>query len=153
MDENNEGLTDTENQRGSGYLLASCVSTFACVHTYATNFNTTIYLKSKCRCIYLNLTAFHKWCISALGWTLYCLVMHREHQEVCRKEIREMLAGRDYITWWAINYHYTVINIRCAEGCCSCLVQYSSGRSQLPDTSFIRWKYGAIMLLWVNYTI
>ncbi|XP_065885834.1 cytochrome P450 4B1-like [Dysidea avara] len=31
----------------------------------------------------------------ALGYTLYCLAMYKKHQELCRKEIREMLAGRD----------------------------------------------------------
>ncbi|XP_065910276.1 cytochrome P450 4B1-like [Dysidea avara] len=36
---------------------------------------------------------------TALGWALYCLAMYKEHQEMCRKEIREVLAGRDYITW------------------------------------------------------
>ena len=37
----------------------------------------------------------------ALGWVLYCLAMNKEHQQVCRKEIREVLAGRDSddITW------------------------------------------------------
>ena len=40
-----------------------------------------------------------------------------------------------------------------AEGYCSCLVQYSWGRSQLLDMSFIRWKYGSIRLLWVNHAI
>ena len=36
-----------------------------------------------------------------LGWVLYCLAMNKEHQQVCRKEIREVLAGRDSddITW------------------------------------------------------
>jgi len=39
--------------------------------------------------------------VSCIGltWTLYCLAMYSEHQEVCRKEIREVLAGRDYIIW------------------------------------------------------
>ena len=39
--------------------------------------------------------------LTALGYTLYCLAMHKKHQELCRKEIREMLAGRDTddITW------------------------------------------------------
>ena len=39
--------------------------------------------------------------LSALGWILYCLAMYKEHQEECRKEIREVLAGRDSddITW------------------------------------------------------
>ena len=38
----------------------------------------------------------------ALGWVLYCLAMNKEHQQVCREEIREVLAGRatDDITWW-----------------------------------------------------
>ena len=36
-----------------------------------------------------------------LSFILYCLAVHKEHQEKCRKEIREILAGResDDITW------------------------------------------------------
>ncbi|XP_065886152.1 cytochrome P450 4F12-like [Dysidea avara] len=43
----------------------------------------------------------HDTTASALGYTLYCLAMHKKHQELCRKEIREMLVGRDTdaITW------------------------------------------------------
>ena len=39
--------------------------------------------------------------LTALSWCLYCLAKYKEHQEVCRKEIREILAGRDSqdITW------------------------------------------------------
>ena len=39
--------------------------------------------------------------IVGLGWVLYCLAMNKEHQELCRKEIREVLFGRDTddITW------------------------------------------------------
>ncbi|XP_065909678.1 cytochrome P450 4F6-like [Dysidea avara] len=38
---------------------------------------------------------------SAMGWIIYCLGQHEEHQELCREEIREVLAGRDSddITW------------------------------------------------------
>ncbi|XP_065910267.1 cytochrome P450 4F12-like isoform X2 [Dysidea avara] len=43
--------------------------------------------------------AGHDTTASALGWTLYCLAMYKKHQEMCRKEIREVLASRDYITW------------------------------------------------------
>ncbi|XP_065910275.1 ultra-long-chain fatty acid omega-hydroxylase-like [Dysidea avara] len=41
----------------------------------------------------------HDTTASGLSWVLYCLAMYKEHQEMCRKEIREVLAGRDYITW------------------------------------------------------
>ena len=37
----------------------------------------------------------------ALGWCLHCLAMYKEHQEMCRKEIREILTGGNSanITW------------------------------------------------------
>ncbi|XP_065910268.1 ultra-long-chain fatty acid omega-hydroxylase-like [Dysidea avara] len=41
----------------------------------------------------------HDTTASGLSWVLYCLAMYKQHQEMCRKEIREVLAGRDYITW------------------------------------------------------
>ena len=36
-----------------------------------------------------------------LMWTLYCLAKYKEHQDLCRKEVREILAERDSddITW------------------------------------------------------
>ena len=39
---------------------------------------------------------------TVLGWCLYCLAMYKEHQEECRREVREILTGRDSddITWW-----------------------------------------------------
>ena len=33
--------------------------------------------------------------ITGLGWILYCLSMNKQYQEMCRKEVREILAGRD----------------------------------------------------------
>ena len=38
----------------------------------------------------------------ALGFSLYCLAMNKEHQEMCRKEVRDILAERDSdeITWY-----------------------------------------------------
>ncbi|XP_065885802.1 cytochrome P450 4F6-like isoform X2 [Dysidea avara] len=41
------------------------------------------------------MVAGHDTNASAIGWILYCLAMYKEHQELCRKEIREVLAGRD----------------------------------------------------------
>ncbi|XP_065885838.1 cytochrome P450 4F6-like [Dysidea avara] len=41
------------------------------------------------------MTAGHDTNASALGWILYCLAMYKEHQELCREEVREVLAGRD----------------------------------------------------------
>ena len=40
---------------------------------------------------------------TALSYTLYCLAKHKEHQEICRKEVRDALAGRDSddITWYS----------------------------------------------------
>ncbi|XP_065911380.1 cytochrome P450 4F6-like isoform X2 [Dysidea avara] len=45
--------------------------------------------------------AGHGTTASALGWIMYCLGQHVEHQKLCREEIREVLAGRDSddITW------------------------------------------------------
>ncbi|XP_065897731.1 cytochrome P450 4F6-like [Dysidea avara] len=51
----------------------------------------------------------------ALGWILYCLAMYKEHQEECRKEIREVLAGRDSddITWEDLTkLNYTTMCIK-----------------------------------------
>ena len=52
--------------------------------------------------------------ITALGWCLYCLAKYKEHQEICRKEIREILTGRDLanITWYVLTillYYFHVI--------------------------------------------
>ena len=38
-------------------------------------------------------------CCIALGWTLYCLALHPDHQEKCRKEAREILSEKDVVTW------------------------------------------------------
>ncbi|XP_065886543.1 cytochrome P450 4F6-like isoform X2 [Dysidea avara] len=45
--------------------------------------------------------AGHDTTATGLGWVLYCLAMNKEHQELCRKEVREVLVGRDTddITW------------------------------------------------------
>ena len=46
---------------------------------------------------------------SAIGWCLYCLAKYKEQQEICRKEIRDILTGRDSatITWYSF-YEVTV---------------------------------------------
>lgn len=41
------------------------------------------------------MTGGHDTTAVALGWCLYCMAMYKEHQEICRKEIREILTGRN----------------------------------------------------------
>ena len=36
-----------------------------------------------------------------MGWVLYCLAMNKEHQQECRKEVRDVLSDKDSddLTW------------------------------------------------------
>ncbi|XP_056388474.1 cytochrome P450 4A4-like isoform X2 [Hyla sarda] len=41
----------------------------------------------------------HDTTASAISWTLYCLAKYPEHQEKCRKEVREVLGERTTVEW------------------------------------------------------
>ncbi|XP_077306427.1 cytochrome P450 4B1-like [Lithobates pipiens] len=41
----------------------------------------------------------HDTTASGVSWTLYCMATHPEHQDKCREEIRELLAGRNTLEW------------------------------------------------------
>nr|AHY35317.1 cytochrome P450 CYP4F [Marphysa sanguinea] len=43
--------------------------------------------------------AGHDTTASGLSWFMYNMARHPEHQERCREEIKEVLAGQDNITW------------------------------------------------------
>ncbi|XP_075689070.1 cytochrome P450 4A4-like [Rhinoderma darwinii] len=43
--------------------------------------------------------AGHDTTASGISWILYALAKHTEHQERCRKEIREVLGDRDTVEW------------------------------------------------------
>ena len=95
QDENGEGLTDLEiREEVDGFLEAGYDTTAA-----------GITLAMNCYPFYTFITA--------IGWTLYNLALHKEHQEECRKEIREVLTGRDTddITWWDIYYYQLLVDL------------------------------------------
>ncbi|XP_051855739.1 cytochrome P450 4B1 [Antechinus flavipes] len=41
----------------------------------------------------------HDTTTSSISWFLYCMALYPEHQDRCRKEIQEILQGRDTVQW------------------------------------------------------
>ncbi|XP_043860140.1 cytochrome P450 4B1-like [Dromiciops gliroides] len=41
----------------------------------------------------------HDTTTSSISWFLYCMALYPEHQTLCRKEIQEILQGRDTVQW------------------------------------------------------